>query len=137
MEWPVNPVTLRGVIVGGDDMGGHVDSATDHSDIRGLLPHVSGASEPASHYTRSRGLHRPCEDRSEGAVCPRHILQNYSVAVPACDGTYRLRQLPSHRHYGDRRAFPPLGECLIPSAQANLQLPGGASTSGGCPWLRR
>jgi len=33
--------------------GGHMGSAIDHADIRGLKPHISVLPEPASHSARA------------------------------------------------------------------------------------
>jgi len=50
MRWPVNPRGLKALSVDGSvQAGGHMGSALDHPDIRGLKPHISVLPEPAPH----------------------------------------------------------------------------------------
>jgi hypothetical protein len=50
MRWPVNPAVLRVVFALYEvQADGHMGSAIDHADIRGLKPHISILPEPASH----------------------------------------------------------------------------------------
>jgi hypothetical protein len=54
MKWPVNPRMLKVVCSNRFvQAGGHMASALDHADIRGLKPHISVLPEPASHSVRA------------------------------------------------------------------------------------